>query len=173
MKCLIKITGVLLLCVIVSCKKEQLESTSLQESQDNITRTQIQNSDWSTPMHVEKADRSTHTVYYTNLKAPDLSSAISDGLIRIYKKDNKGNISSRALPFEETNGSQKTYWYYEVSDGNIMVSADVYGERTNPFINNSFKYIVIDEADIQHMQTKGINKKELKRLSYEDLNELN
>ena len=82
-------------------------------------------------------------------------------------------ISSQALPFEETNGSQKTYWYYEVSDGNIMLMADVYGDRMNPFTNSSFKYIVIGDEEMQDIQNKGITKKDLKRLSYDDLNKLN
>ena len=174
MKCLAKITGVLLLCAIVSCKKDQLESNSLKESHLNSNTTeQIQNEDWSAPVEVQKADRSSHTVFYTNIKAQDINTENPGGLIRIYKKDYKGNINPRALPYEETNGSQKTYWYYEVSDGNIMIYADVYGDRTNPFTNNSFKYIVIDDADLQQMQNKGINKKDLRRLSYEDLTKLN
>ena len=174
MKCLVKITGVMLLCAIVSCKKDQLESPSLEESTLNThTSSQIQHPDWTVPVQIEKAERSTHTVFYTTLKAPDIHSSISDGSIRIYKKDHKGNISSRSLPFEETIGSQKTYWYYEVSDGNIMVSADVYGDRMNPFTNSSFKYIVIDDSEMQQMQIKGINKKDLKMLSYEDLAKLN
>ena len=171
MKGLEKITGVLLLCAIVSCKKDQLESTPLEESQLNTTSTQTSETEWSSATHVEKADRSAHTVFYTNIKAPDITDeSASDGSVRIFKKDNMGRISSTALPFEEVNGSQKTYWYYEVSEGNIMISADVYGDRNNPFTNSSFKYIVIDDEEIVK---KGITKKEMKRLSYDALNQLN
>ena len=176
MKGLDKITGVLLLCTIVSCKKDQLESASQKESQLNSLSTeQIKNSEteWSAPVQIEKAERSNHTVFYTNIKAPDITAESADEFVRIFKKDNSGRISSHALPVEETNGSQKTYWYYEISEGNIMISADVYGDRINPFTNSSFKYIVIDDSDVQNIQSKGINKKDLKKLSYDDLNKLN
>jgi hypothetical protein len=173
----LKITGVLLLCAMVSCKKDQLESTSQNDPQlKTVSSEQIKNSetDWSAATQVEKADRTSHTVFYTNIKAPDITAeTANESLVRIFKKDNSGKISSRALPFEETNGSQKAYWYYEVSEGNIMVSVDVYGNRDNPFANSSFKYIVMDDTDMQKLLSKGITKKDLKRLSYDDLNQLN
>jgi hypothetical protein len=176
MKGLIKVTGVLILCAIVSCKKDQLETTPTDPQLETITDKQLQNSqaDWSAPSQVEKAERANHTVFYTNIKAPEITAETgNEGMIRIYKKDELGRISSHALPLEETNGAQKTYWYYEISEGNIMVSADVYGGRSNPFTNSSFKYIVMDDMDMQKLQSKGITRKELKRLSYDELNRLN
>jgi hypothetical protein len=175
MKSLEKITGVLLLCAIVSCRKNELEKISGPENSNTVLTEQnkLSESDWTPITQSNTADRPTHTVYYTNLQAGNITSANADNaLVRIYKKDNSGKISSTALPFEENIGSQKLYWYYEVSEGNIMVSVDVYGSKVNPFTNNSFKYIIVDNAAVEGMERKGISKKQLLQMPYEDLNKL-
>jgi hypothetical protein len=174
MKGLEKIAGVLLLCAIVSCRKNQLEGISEKENiQTASTQNQASESDWMPATQWNTAERPTHTVYFTNIKTGNITAAnANNALVRIYKKDNSGKISSTALPFEENVGSQKLYWYYEINEGEIMVSVDVYGSKTNPLTNSSFKYIILDNATVGDMESKGISKKQLMRMSYEDLNNL-
>ena len=173
MKSLEKITGVLLLCAIVSCRKNQLEEISAKDDTEKIVaqQTQIRESDWTSPTQWNTAERPTHTVYYTEIKADNISEN-ENSLVRIYLKDNSGKLTSHVLPFEENVGSQKMYWYYEVNEGNIMVSVDVYGSKTNPLTNSSIKYVVLNNAALGDMERKGISKKDIMQMSYEDLNKL-
>src|SRR4029079_8104433 len=123
MKSLVKITGVLLLYVIASCRKNQLEEISAKDNDETIVaqQTQISESAWTAPTQWNTAERPTHTVYYTNITADNITDENADNsLVRIYLKDNSGKMSSRVLPFEENIGSQKFYWYYEVTAGNNM-----------------------------------------------------
>lgn len=115
-------------------------------------------------------EQPSYTVFYTNIKADDVTSDVGDnGLIRVFKSSNENSPIS--LPFEETVGTRKLYWYYQVTEGNIMIAVDVYGDRSNPAQPQLFKKVVLDKKAVASFEAKGTSKVDLMNLSYDKLME--
>jgi hypothetical protein len=168
------VAGLLLLLAVSSCKKdlnetqapEFQETTSVSIDSDNSSS--LVESGWETSSDWTAVDQPNYSVYYTTFKSSDVTSDVADnGLIRVFKADEQGNTIS--LPFEETKGSQRLYWYYQVNEGNIMVAVDVYGDKTNPTTSAKFKNVVFSKEAISEFETKGLNKADLLIKSYKDL----
>lgn len=154
----------------VSCRKTQQEvQTVEQEATPNAVaaNTGIAESSWQSPAEWNSVEQPTHTVFYTNIKTSEITAdAAEKGMIRVFKVANSGGTSSSvALPFEETNGSQKSYWYYQVTEGNIMIAVDVYGGKANPAQTSLFKHVVLSSDAVSEFESKGTSKADLMELS--------
>jgi hypothetical protein len=119
-------------------------------------------------------EQPTHSVYYTKINADAVTADAADnGLIRVFKIAGSGETSSTvSLPFEETKGSQKLYWYYQVTEGTIMIAVDVYGDKTNPAQSSLFKHVVLSKDAVSKFEEKGTTKADLMELSYEKIAEV-
>lgn len=170
MKSLRSIAGILLLCLTASCHKDKIESIPNAENNDNdisiaSSKTGIAESDWITSSGSEVATQPSHSVYHTEINADNF--ARSGNTIFVFRKDNANNRSA-VLPYEETQGNQKIYWYYELNGDKIMISADVYGTGTNPFITSAFKYLAVSNATMLDIERRGTNRTQLMGVSYEN-----
>ena len=169
------VAGLLLLLAVSSCKKELNENQApeIQETEAvsmNSKTSALVESGWETATDWTAVEQSNYSVYYTTFKSDNITADVADnGLIRVFKADEKGNTIS--LPFEETKGSQKLYWYYQVTEGNIMVAVDVYGGKADPTTSAQFKNVVFSQEAIGSFESKGINKADLMMKSYESLNQ--
>lgn len=168
------VAGLLLLLAVSSCKKDlnETQAPEFQEteavsiSSDNSSN--LVESGWETGSDWTAVEQPNYSVYYTNFKSDAITADVADnGLIRVFKADEQGK--SIALPFEETKGSQRLYWYYQVTEGNIMVAVDVYGDKSNPTTSAMFKNLVFSQEAISDFESKGNSKADLMRKSYEDL----
>lgn len=175
MKSLYKIAGLLTLCVIASCRKDQLDQTSSTaiSTSTPIEQKSTVHSSEITPASWTAVNQPSHSVFHTQIDANNLNADVDKSVIRIARIDPSGTASTKELPFEETRGSQKSYWYYEVMDGSIMVSVDVYGSRDNPAAKSSFKYVALDNKAVQTMEAKGFTRNSLMKMSYDNLDKLN
>lgn len=169
MEHLVKLTGVLLLCLTAGCQKNKADL--VQQSTSPLPAQSVE-AGWTAPQQWHSAERPTYSLFYTSIKADDIKTThAGQPFVLVFKKDNS-NASSVALPYKEINGAQKFYWYYDVVDGNIMVYVDVYGTKANPLTNNLFKYVVLENGTVQDMEQKGIRKKDLMQMSYKDFSAL-
>jgi hypothetical protein len=175
MKGLKAIGGVLLLCLTLGCKKDKIENFSNEDAISSISSSQISStkginqSDWMSALKWEVANQPSHSVYYTTINLNNINT--SGSTLLVYKQDNTG--ATAILPFEENKGSQKIYWYYEMNDGSIMISADVYGQVVNPVAASSFKYIVLSNSAVSDFEKRGVDKTKIMVMPYEKFSELN
>jgi hypothetical protein len=164
--------GALLLLAAIGCRKNDLNDKPSPDLSEVSTagNSVLKKSDWVSQSNWTKVEQPSYTVFYTNIKTDDVTSDVADnGLIRVFKSGNENNPIS--LPFEETAGSQKLYWYYQVTKGNIMIAVDVYGNGSNPTQSQLFKNVVLDKKAIESFESKGTSKVELMNLSYDKLME--
>jgi hypothetical protein len=174
MKGLKAIGGALLLCLTFGCKKDKIENFSNEDAIPSISSSQISanginQSDWMSALKWEVANQPSHSVYHTTINLSNINT--SGSTLLVYKQDNTG--ATAILPFEENTGSQKIYWYYEMNDGSIMISADVYGQVANPVAASSFKYIVLSNSAVSDFEKRGVDKTKIMVMPYEKFAELN
>ena len=165
----------LLLLLIFSCRKNDLKNSSLENKSNVIAKHAdgVNESDWQKGSEWAGVEQPQYSIYYTNIKADAITAdAAEKGMIRVFKIDNSGkSTESVALPFEETKGSQKFYWYYQVTEGNIMISVDIYGSKENPADKSLFKYVVLSNEVVDGFEKKGTSKSDLMRMSYDGITE--
>ena len=92
-------------------------------------------------------------------------------MIRIVKANGTGN-SVQSLPFEETVNGTKYYWYYQVTEGNVMIAVDVYGTDSNPAQGSIFKSVVLTKDAVADQETKGNTKAKLMSMPVETITAL-
>lgn len=169
------IAGLILLLTAASCKKDlqqsQMPEPAIESSQVTVASNSapdgISESEWQTGSSWTAVERPTHSVFYTDIKA-DISSETSEqGLIRILKTSNSGTVQS--LPFEETVNGNKHYWYYQVTEGNVMIAVDVYGSTSNPAQGSLFKSVVLTKEAVSGHEAKGNTKARLMSMPVEEI----
>ena len=105
------------------------------------------------------------SIFYINLPEPAITADVVDnGLVLLFKKDNS---TLTALPVEEDSKGDSKYWYHQVTEGNIMISADSYGAATSPDANSTFKHFVITPQKLKDLEGKGQTVDQLMSLTYE------
>lgn len=170
------IAGILLLLVAAGCRKDLNENMTPEVPESNIEvaaatvgTNGITESAWEAGSEWTTVEQPSFTVYHTNIKSDAVSAdAAEKGMIRVFKTDDNGQ-STRSLPFEETKGSQRLYWYYQVTEGNIMIAVDVYGNKSNPATSSQFKNIVITSDAVTGFEAQGQTKADLMRMSHDNL----
>jgi hypothetical protein len=148
--------GLVILCTILSCQKDMQHEVS-SENKQTVTSSSIQNqiiqSDWNKNLSWNKVELPSHTVFYTNVKTNVSSETEDKGMVRVFKSSNSS--TSQSLPFEETVNNHKYYWYYQVTEGNVMISVDVYGSQQNPATTSAFKSVVLTKDAVTNLEAKG------------------
>ena len=156
------ILGFAFMLLIVSCKKEDVQSTNTTSSSSNVSKASQWNSlsNWST----SKADNT--TTYFSSLSDSAITFDVANaGLVLVYKKS--GN-SIQALPFQEPGNS--IYWYYQVSKGSVRINSD--NNNGQNLSAQSFVYFVITPQKLSTLQASGKTKLDLLQLSYDQANAL-
>lgn len=170
----ISLTAALLFLIFSGCKKNEVKSSS-HDNTNVISKptSGINESEWQPANEWSGVEQPQYSIFYTNIKSKAVTSdAAEKGMIRVFKINSSGNSTeSIALPFEETNGAQKLYWYYQVTEGNIMISVDAYGSKTNPAEKTLFKYVILSNDVVDAFEKKGTSKSDLMRMSYDGISE--
>lgn len=163
----------ILLATASSCRKDIHESIPPAAEEINQTelsiapvKTGINESDWQQGLSWSKVERPTHTVYFTNIAADVTAQTAEQGLVRIFSTAGSGNES---LPFETSVNGQKQYWYYQVTEGNIMISVDVYGSSSNPGETSKFKSVILDKTAVAELKSNGKTEADLMNMPAEAL----
>lgn len=164
------IASLCLLILLNSCKKD-IDANSTQDNQSSLV---IQSSDplaqstWKTGQMWTTSEESNHTVFTTTFDDAIDSKVMANGLIRVFKATLSGeNIKS--LPFSETVDGVKHEWYYQVSDGKVSVSVNVFGSVENPAAKFRFNTVVFNSADLAEFEKSGKSKIDVMNASYESI----
>jgi hypothetical protein len=172
----IAFAGLVVLIIAVGCKKNDAQLSQSEIVSNSVTTPQVSattesgwnpSTDWISSKHADS------TVYSTNIQTAAVTAdAIQNGLVRIFKMNNNSEAPSTKLPFEEKAGAISQFWYYQVSEGNIMILIDVSGSNTNPAEKSLFKYVVLSGNAVKEIGKKGTSRGDLMSLSYDKLKEL-
>ena len=173
------VAGILLLLALASCKKDLTENTftetpSVEVSAVNAPSTgNVIESDWVATSAWNTVDQPSHSVSYTNVKADVTAEAAENGLVRVFKSSTTNPSSVQSLPFEETVNGNKYYWYYQITEGNILVMVDAYGDKNLPKENLLIKSVVLSSDAITNFESRGTSKADLMKMPLESISEVN
>lgn len=163
--------GLAIVCSILSCQKDVQHLNSSEIHQTSVAgKAQSSNlieSEWNKNLTWTKVELPSRTVFYANIATGISAETETQGLVRVFKSSTSSNAQS--LPFEETVNGTKLYWYYQVSEGNIMIAVDVYGSKENPASGNAFKSIVLNKEAVTNLAAKGNTKSRLMTMPLETL----
>ena len=155
-----------ILLAVSSCKKDDLQHTSSSETNlETVSPTQssgIQTTEWTATSEWSKIERPAHLVFHTNMPANVTAETAEQGLVRVYASTPDGE---KSLPFETMVNGQKQYWYYQVTEGNVMIAIDVYGSTLNPGNGLVFKTVILEKKAVEDFRAKGTSADDLMTLS--------
>ncbi len=162
-----------ILLFAAGCRKEMSDINTQETPESDVISVQskttgIAESGWTENSDWNMVEQPSHNVYFTNIATDAITAAAADkGMVRVFKAGANGE--SVSLPFEETKGSQKLYWYYQVTEGNIMIAVDVYGSKSNPATSSQFKHIVMNQEAVSTFESNGTSRSDLMELSADEL----
>ena len=172
----ISLAGIVALIIVVGFKKNDAQLSQSETVSNAVTTPQVSSiteSGWSSYANWNSSKHGDSSVYSTNIKTDAVTAdAIQNGLVRIFKMENNSEATSTNLPFEGKTGAVSQFWYYQVSEGNIMLLIDVSGGSTNPAEKSLFKYVVLSGNAIKEIEKKGTSRGDLVNVSYDKLEEL-
>jgi hypothetical protein len=158
--------------VVASCQKDDFREDAATDL-TTTTATALNASDtigWKSTTQWDVADQETFSVRYFTIEDPAITADVADnGLVLLFKRN---GAAINALPFEEgaATGEEESasdnYWYHQVTEGSLLISCDVFGNKAVPGAANSFKYFVITPEKLQSLETDGYNAEKLMGLSY-------
>ena len=149
--------------IVVACKKADLQN-------EFFPKTSSSASEWKSLTDWSSQSEENYTVYTTTIEDKTITSDIaSQGLVLAYKKTSGSTV---ALPCDEKGSNGSYFWYYQISDGNIVFSADAYGKTNKPGRDQGFAYYIISPDKLNDLQTKGYSKAQLMKLTYEEASKL-
>jgi len=149
--------GFALLLLIASCKKEDVQPPKPSVN-TNATAQAVNSSDWRslTNWSTLKGEK---TTYFSKLSDSAITTEVAQaGLVLAFARDNNG---IQSLPLSEKDNS---YWYYQISRGNISFSTDA----TNPSAKQ-FSYFVFSKQQLAQLDASGYSKSKLMQMSYNDI----
>ncbi|MFL5740696.1 MAG: hypothetical protein ACJ75B_10795 [Flavisolibacter sp.] len=148
--------------LVTACKKSDVQQTAV--NTPAVAAASVSSSNWKSLSSWNSQPQEKYTTYSNKISDSTISAAVAGkGLVLVYKKSGT-DIS--ALPFEEKGTSN--FWYYQVSQGRLVVLVDTYGTTAAPAQGQSIKYFVLSADKLNELQSKGYSKAELMKLSYEN-----
>jgi len=150
--------------VFASCKKSDVQNDmSLSQRMNNIKYAAAQ---WKTLNNWSSESEEKYTVYSNSVEDQNITSSVaSKGLVLAYKKTS-GSIAT--LPSDEKTANGSYFWYYQISNGNIVFSADAYGQAGKPGAEQNFAYFIVSPEKLKDLEAKGYSKAQVMKLSYEN-----
>ncbi|MFL5787159.1 MAG: hypothetical protein ACJ748_03830 [Flavisolibacter sp.] len=167
--------GVAIVLFLFSCKKNDMQapvtqSTTTNTAKINVDSTQSlkSSSAWTALSNWQVANQQSFNLYYKSIPEAKITSAVaSNGLVLVYKKSANNTIVR--LPFEEKTGSQlSNYWYYQVSNGKVLISRDSYNNAQASSQDN-FQYVIFTPDQLAKLEAKGYDRNKLMGISYEEV----
>ncbi len=158
--------------LLFSCKKYDLKEQLATENTETTASTiGLKASSWKTLSDWNQVEQPSYNLYYTSIKDENITSDIANkGVVLVYKKTSSNN-SLVQLPYEEKIGNTTYYWYYQISNGKVLVSCDIYGSANKEYISNSnsFKYVPVTIDALNQLEGKGYSRVELMKMPYEQV----
>ncbi|MGZ5548836.1 MAG: hypothetical protein ACXWFZ_12910 [Nitrososphaeraceae archaeon] len=155
-----------LIASITSCQK--IDSTDLiEENQKSLLSkaTNIQESNnWE---NISSNGLNIYSRVITNAEIK--RNIIEKGLVLVYLKDNRKNIT---LPFEEVTASGKNSWTYQVYEGKLIIHLENRISDKSESRNKEINYVILSDAQVKSLEVDGHSRDELLQLDYEEIKNL-
>jgi len=159
-----------------SCKKNDVQApvntSSTTTNTAKITVDSALNlktsSAWTTVSNWQVANQQNFSLYYASINDAAITNAVATGgLVLVYKKSSDGTIVR--LPFEQKSGSQLlNYWYYQVSNGKVLVTRDSYN-KSDASTSDTFKYVIFTADQLNKLSQQGYDRSKLMSIGYTDV----
>jgi hypothetical protein len=160
---------------LASCKKNDVKPNTENATPNTTQNVQsvlnVQSLSWKSADDWKVANQQSFKVFYTSLSDTSITSdVVSSGMVLVYKKSLDGTISR--LPFEEkVAGQVSNYWYYQVSEGKVLISCDNYTNSSSVSKDN-FQVVVVNKEQINSLTNKGYENSKLMELDYNQVSGL-
>lgn len=155
-----------------SCSKKDHYTENSVSNVSNTTSAKVSadSTGWQSVSQWQLIKQDNNSVYYFNIADKKFTSEVaSDGLVLVFKK-NAGSMV--ALPSEETIGNVSSYWYHQVTVGNLLILSDVHNSTNEPGAENYFKYVVITPDQLKSLETQGYTRSSLMNLTFDQAKKL-
>lgn len=150
----------------VSCKKIDLQQALPAETiptttlMDNPAASGM--TDWKTINTWSAGDINTITGEISDMAiTKDIS---ENGIILVYTKE--GNAVHQ-LPYSTQSAGNAYSWYYQVSEGKIIISLEANGDVANLRKQQGFTYLILSANQLEDLESKGLSAAELFQIPYE------
>lgn len=168
--------GLAIVLFFYSCKKNDVQTapgtTSTTTNTAKITVDSSLNlkstSAWTTVTGWQVANQQSFSLYYASLNDAAITNTVAtSGLVLVYKKSSDGTVVR--LPFEEKSGSQLlNYWYYQVSNGKVLITRDSYN-KSDASTSDTFKYVIFSADQLTKLAQQGFDRSKLMSIGYTDV----
>jgi hypothetical protein len=150
--------GFAFILLVASCRKEDIQAKN---TVNNLTASNT--ATWKSLSNWSSSKNENVTTYFSKVSDSSITSdVVNAGFVLVYKKSGS---DIQSLPFQEKDN--KTYWYYQVSNGSLRVNSDNNaGQNLNA---QSFSYFVITPEKLSALEASGKTKLDLLQLSYEQV----
>lgn len=153
---------ILLLAIGVSLFASSCRKTDVQHESPASAAAQ----EWKPVSSWSSRSEENATVYENNIQDSALTASVTaKGLVLVYKRS--GNDVT-ALPFEEKATNNSYFWYYQVSEGNLTISAETSAQSPAPSRELGVRYFIISPEKLKSLESEGHSKSELMKLSLEN-----
>jgi len=155
------ILGLGLALFAASCKKQDLEA-----KQEDAVVTQTE---WTNANNWTSSKEESYTSYSTIIQDKSITAdVVENGLVLVYMRNGR---TLSALPHQQKEGAN-AFWYYQVSENTITLSADVFTANMQPDNKQYFSYFIVSSEKIKALGEKGHTMSELMTLSFENAKSL-
>ncbi|HVG12009.1 MAG TPA: hypothetical protein VM843_03350 [Flavisolibacter sp.] len=163
----------MLLVLATSCKKNDfLDENVPTETAASAPELSLNtdSSAWYSSSKWDIAAQEDFSVHYINVADNKITADVVDnGLVLVFKQNSAGVA---ALPVEESGKGESQYWYHQVTEGNLLISADTYGGAKAPDASSTFKYFILTSQSLKTLEANGYTLDRLMGLSYQEASEL-
>jgi hypothetical protein len=169
----VPVIAVAILLFFFSCKKNDVQapittaSTNTAKVTVNPTDSLKTASVWNSISSWQVVNQQSFSLSYASISDANITTAVAaNGLVLVYKKGTDGTIVR--LPFEEKSGTQLlNYWYYQVSNGKVLVTRDSYN-KTDASTTEKFQYIIFTADQLAKLNQTGLDRSKLMSINYTD-----
>ena len=165
------IATLLIATVLFSCKKQDLEENlpAAPQTTSVATTASEETIQWATYSEWKEQKQESFTVTYTTVEDAGLTASVADkGLVLVYKKE-EGTGTTLQLPYLQQDAQHHNYWYYQVVEGQLLISCDVYGSGDATIQNSAFQYVVVSPESLATLFHQGYTREALMNLSYTEV----
>jgi hypothetical protein len=142
-----------------SCRKTDAAYETTQENAAHATETT--SASWTPVGDWKSSQQEQFKVQFGTIQDPAITAdVVNKGLVLVYAKEG-ANIQSLPYQSEQSN----SFWYYQIAEGSLLVSADVYG--TSNAAAPEIRYFIFTEQQLNELEKSGTSKAEIMSLSYE------
>lgn len=143
-----------------ACKKTDAayEASAAPQAETTATTTATA---WKAAGEWKTSQQEQFRIQYAILEDKAITAEVAaKGLVLVYAKDASG---IQSLPYQSSQSD--VFWYYQVAEGSVLVSCDVYGsaKASAP----EFTYFIFSEEKMNELEKSGKSKGELMNLSFE------